>query len=252
MNNIIVGLPSYNSGDTIVRVIEDIKKERDNIHKLISGEVKILVVDDYSSDNTLNVLNELDDIVLVGHESHLGLGMTINTIFKEFLKIGQDGDILVIMDCDSSHNAIFIKDLLVHKRYNIDLNVVICSRFVEGSEVIGLDGKTEVWLNRINKFTQKLLNINSVTDYYSNYRLYDYRIIRVLDTMASNKRKDRIVELDDTSCMLEIIYKISKMGGKFREIPFIIGYNGKESENKINISYIFKALLLPIKLKLKS
>ena len=190
----------------------------------------------------------MQDVILVQHKENQGLGVAVNTIFKEFLRIGEDGDYLVIMDSDFTHKAKYIKELALKKKEDISLNVVICSRYREGSAVKGLSRSREIMSIGASIYNQILLHIPGVRDYTCGYRLYDYRILKGLETSAKNKGRERMVEAQGFSCMVEIAYRISKIRGKFGEVPFVLEYGDREGQSKMKVlKTTINSLLLPFK-----
>ena len=52
---------------------------------------------------------------------------------------------------------------------------------------------------------------------------------------AKNKYGDKLVERKTFSCMMEVLYKLSKIGCVFAEVPFTLRYDKKEGESKMKI-----------------
>jgi glycosyltransferase involved in cell wall biosynthesis len=88
---ICVIVPTYNNGKTIAGVIHAIRKYTENI----------IVVNDGSTDNTLQVLKSINGIQIVGYEKNTGKGFAIQTGFEQALKMGYDYAITI--DSDGQH-----------------------------------------------------------------------------------------------------------------------------------------------------
>ena len=83
-------IPCYNEQNTISKVI---KNSRDSI-KLISDQFEIIVVDDFSTDQTRSILKNFennDDIKIIFHEKNFGKGEAIKTALKHV-----DGKYIII------------------------------------------------------------------------------------------------------------------------------------------------------------
>ena len=137
-------LPAYNEEDNIKVVL-------DNLYKLYKRKFKgkkvfIVIVNDGSSDNTGKVIDKyvrflknkknFFKIKKITHKSNKGLGQTIKSGFKYVLKWSKKEDILISLDCDNTHPANLISLMVKKIKYGNDL--VIASRFVKNSKVVGV------------------------------------------------------------------------------------------------------------------
>ncbi len=81
VQSISVVIPAYNDETTIARLIQD----TDCLLKEISNDYEIVVVNDGSRDNTLDVLKELarkfTNMRLINHEQNQGYGRTIKELY---------------------------------------------------------------------------------------------------------------------------------------------------------------------------
>jgi dolichol-phosphate mannosyltransferase len=94
MTKLSILIPVYNEEKTITEVIDVIKKV--NIGKV---KKEIIVVDDKSTDNTLDALKKIKNIKLVGHNKNQGKGMAVRTAIKH-----ATGDIIIIQDADLEYD----------------------------------------------------------------------------------------------------------------------------------------------------
>lgn len=96
-NKLIVILPALNEGRTIADVISSIPRQLPGIL-----EVRAIVVDDGSSDNTVKQAEAVGALV-VRHGQNLGVGAAFQTGLREALR--QGADIIVNIDADGQFNA---------------------------------------------------------------------------------------------------------------------------------------------------
>ncbi len=141
--NIIVTIPAYNEEFTIGKVIQDIKK----IMSANRYSYKILVVDDGSTDKTVEIARKAGAIVY-SHPKNYGLAETFKTEVEQCLKL--NADIIVHTDADGQYLAEDIPKLIKDVEKGNDL--VLGSRFL---------GKIEEmpWLKRFgNRFFSRIIS----------------------------------------------------------------------------------------------
>lgn len=81
-----VAIPVYNQEELIIKCINSVPKRDD---------IEIVVVDDCSTDNTLETLKQFDNIKLIHNEKNLGIGLTRNVLIENCL-----GDYIFFLDSD--------------------------------------------------------------------------------------------------------------------------------------------------------
>ena len=153
-------MPAYNEAHVIAEVIKGCKKYVD----------RVVVVDDGSTDNTLDIAESLGAYV-VRHETNIGYGAALKNCFETARHLGASA--MVIIDSDGQHDPSEIPKLLEPLKNGFDL--VIGSRFVNGN------GKN---VPIYRKFGMKVLDVATyvaggpnVTDSQSGFRAYGKRAI---------------------------------------------------------------------------
>ena len=240
-NKIFVFLPIYNEGQSIINLLNNfiklIKKTRLNI--------KIIVIDDKSIDHSALLLkkfikkNNEVNIKIISHKKNKGLCGALKTAFDYIIKQCKINDLIVTMDGDNTHNPEAITKMLEVVKNGAD--VVICSRFQNGSKVIGVSffRKFLSFCARINY--SFFIRIKNVNDYTCNYRMYRFSIIE----KALNHYKNDFITYSNFSCVAEILIKISNFNAKFSEIPMTLNYLEKHSISNMKI---IKTIISSLKL----
>lgn len=95
---LIVIIPAYNEEKTIGKVIQEIPKTIEGI-----DEIKILVVDDGSTDNTFQEAKANGADYIFRHKQNLGLAVAFRNGLEKALKEG--AEIIVNIDADLQYNA---------------------------------------------------------------------------------------------------------------------------------------------------
>jgi glycosyltransferase involved in cell wall biosynthesis len=102
---VIVFLPAFNEEESIGKVIENIPRF---FHYHV--DVKVLVIDDGSTDQTVKVAKKAGADYIVSFEKNKGLGAAVRAGLEECYKRG--ADIAVMIDADGEYPANEIPDLI--------------------------------------------------------------------------------------------------------------------------------------------
>jgi dolichol-phosphate mannosyltransferase len=229
--SLFVLLPAYNEQESI----RPLFKKFQTLQQISNMEIKLILVDDGSSDATAQTALEESQLrgillKLVQHPKNAGLGEAIKTGFTTFLEISKEGDFLAAMDCDNTQPP----ELLI-KMYETMIagsyDIAIASRYRKGSKVIGLSKFREImsygasWLFRI------AAHVPGVRDYTCGYRLYNRTFVSKLNMYYG----DNLFTESGFACMIDILLKAKVLRPKIAEIPMVLRYDQKPSASKMNI-----------------
>ena len=104
-------IPSYNSGKTIKKAINSILKQDNN-----SLEYEIIVVDDGSTDNTEEIIENLNENIKFIKKENGGVSSARNRGIKE-----ATGEYIVFVDSDDYISKTLLKDIEKYVEKDIDL-----------------------------------------------------------------------------------------------------------------------------------
>ncbi len=156
---IIVVMPAYNAAETLARTVAE-----------IPGDVvdEILLVDDASSDNTVEVAKELGLTVYM-HDQNFGYGRNQKTCYREALKRGADVVVMVHPDYQYSPKLIVpMADMVAFGEYDVVL----------GSRILGkgaIEGGMPVYkyiANRVLTLVQNILLRQKLSEYHTGFRAF--------------------------------------------------------------------------------
>ena len=112
MSRLIITIPAYNEEKNIQKVIQEIPRQIQGI-----DEVKILVLDDGSSDNTVEAAKNAGADFVISNKTNQGLATTFKRALEQAIKLG--ADIIVNTDADFQYNQTeipkLIQPILEHK-----------------------------------------------------------------------------------------------------------------------------------------
>lgn len=229
-SNIIIGLPAYNEEGALPKLFDKLLFLRD----VYGDRLRIIVVNDGSSDNTENILKEYkeshDFIDYINHDGNQGLGRAMHTLFCHVSQNYGKDDILITLDADNTHNPNIIPEM-IDKLIKEKLDVVIASRFTPGGKEIGLTIERKIYSRGAAAFLKIFFPIANVHDYSCGFRVYD---IGYLDR-AIKAYEGKLVTSKGFECMAEVLARFSKIGVKASEYPLVLEYNLKEGQSKMKV-----------------
>lgn len=123
MTKLIIQIPCYNEEKTLSITLTDLPRELDDV-----SEVKWLVVDDGSSDRTVQVARDHGVDYIVRHLRNLGLARSFMTGLDACVELG--ADIIVNTDADNQYCASDIAKL-IHPILSGEADIVIGSRPID-------------------------------------------------------------------------------------------------------------------------
>ena len=238
-------LPAYNEERNLGPLLDSIRDAMADA----AVPYRVIVVDDGSVDQTAETVSSRGSampIVLVQHPKNQGLGATIRDGLRLAAELAGDGDVIVTMDADQTHNPALIPRMLQAIREGHD--VVIASRYRPGSRVFGLSA-LRILVSLGASWTFRILfPTTGVRDFTCGYRAYRATLLKTeLATYG-----DRFIEAEGFHCMAEILLKLRPLHPIFGEVPFILRYDLKEGATKMRVGRtIRQTLALVVRSRLK-
>jgi len=216
-------IPCYNEAEVIEETINNILK---NWYK------NILVVNDWSRDNSRNILeNFWNKIILLNHLKNRWQWASLETWF-EYLRRYWKIDYIVCFDADWQHSLEDLKKFEEVLDKNKDIDIVFGSRFKKWSNT-NIPLSRKITLKLAILFTFFLSKIK-LSDVHNGFRVFRRKILN-----------DLKITIDWMGHASEIIDIIAKKKIKFMEVPVDIKYTeysltkGQSSSNAINIALRF-------------
>jgi glycosyltransferase involved in cell wall biosynthesis len=221
---LVVLIPAYNEAQNIEKVIQ-------NIPRKIMGidEVKVLVINDGSTDQTIEMATSGGADRIISHDTNTGVGAAFMTGIRNAILM--NADIVVAVDGDSQFDSAQIGRLIA-PILNNQADVVIGSRFRNGRPKNM--PKIKFFGNKI--FTRLVSSLvgQRFTDTQTGFRAY------------SKKSLLNISVVNNFTYTQEVLIDLKFKGLQIAEVPVTVSYDDKRKSRVVKniISYSGKALAI--------
>jgi glycosyltransferase involved in cell wall biosynthesis len=164
---ITVVMPAYNAARTLYRTHQDVPREFVD---------DIVVVDDFSSDETIGISVDLG-LATFAHSQNLGYGRNQKTCYREALKRGADIVVMVHPDYQYSPRLIVpLAGMVAYGEYDVAL----------GSRILGHGARAggmplyKYIANRFLTAVQNVLLGQKLSEYHTGFRAFSSDVLRNL------------------------------------------------------------------------
>ena len=234
--HVYIGLPAYNEEIALPRLL----KRVDSLAAASPLALTVVVYNDGSTDTTAAIASDWRGavpVVLLDGVTNKGLGAGLRALIDYAVKNGKADDVLVVMDCDDTHDPAQIPDMLeaMAKR----AGVVIASRFAPGATVRGVPFLRRLTALGVVMLFKTIHPVRGVWDYTCGYRAYRVGILQD----AARRFGNRLIEEAGFACMVEALLKLNAMGVSFAEVGLHLRYDLKPTESKMAVSSNIRRLL---------
>ncbi|MCX7765602.1 MAG: glycosyltransferase family 2 protein [Candidatus Sumerlaeia bacterium] len=223
---VIIILPAFNEEESIGELLEEFCQL---VHQL--DNYQIILINDGSTDRTVEIAERYKsrlNLTIINHKENRGLGPAIKTgLYAAIDHSTGDNDAIVYMDADCTHSPQYIPSMIAALEKGAD--VVIASRFLPGSQEIGVPFLRRVYSRGARLLFHLFLPIAGVSDFTCGYRAYRSFLIR----RALKIYGDKIIERSGFACTDELLVNLATFDIKIAEVPFILRYDRKKGRSKL-------------------
>ena len=213
---LVVIIPAYNEEKTLPKVIQEIPRQIENI-----DEVKVLVIDDGSTDNTIKTAKKAGADYVTSNNSNQGLARTFKRGLEEALKLG--ADIIVNTDADFQYNQTEVPKL-IKPILNNEAEMVIGNRQVEKLAFMKWTNK---YGNILGSWVLRKILGNNVTDASSGFRSFSRECAMRLNILSTHTYTHETI----IQCMMQKMRIVEvpiefrkREGGKSKLIKNLYGH----------------------------
>ena len=176
LNNkkIVVVLPAYNAASTLNQTYAEIP------HDIVD---EVILVDDASSDNTIDVAQGIGIATVIRHQSNRGYGGNQKTCYDTALAKG--ADIVIMLHPDYQYTPRLIGAMASMIATGL-YNVVFGSRILGRGALRGGMPRYKYLANRMLTFTQNFFMRQKLSEYHTGYRAFAREVLERIDYRANS------------------------------------------------------------------
>ncbi|MFO7702834.1 MAG: glycosyltransferase family 2 protein [Psychroflexus maritimus] len=194
-NKIAVVLPAYNASKTLEKTYGEIP---------FSIVDEVILVDDFSNDDTVEVAKRLGIKNIVKHKENLGYGGNQKSCYNKALEL--KADIVIMLHPDYQYTPKLIESM-AYIIANEVYPVVIASRILGKGALKGGMPVYKYIANRFLTLTQNLLMNQKLSEYHTGYRAFSAKVLNSID--FNNNSNDFIF---DNQMLAQIFAKQFEIG----------------------------------------
>ena len=196
---VIVVMPAWNAARTLERTVEAIPREWVD---------EVILVDDKSSDDTVEVARRVPQLHVIWHPHNVGYGGNQKTCYLEALQRGADA--VVMLHPDGQYEPTLIPDL-VAPILNGEADLVLGSRFAEkGAALAGGMPRWKYVANRLLTGIENRVLGTRLSEMHTGYRAYSRKLLLDVPFLRNAL---------DFSFDTEMLLQASYMGFRIAEVP---------------------------------
>jgi glycosyltransferase involved in cell wall biosynthesis len=214
---VVVVLPAYNAAQTLERTYKEID------FNIVDD---VVLVDDASKDNTVEVGKKLGIKHIISHEKNTGYGGNQKSCYNKALSIG--ADIVIMLHPDYQYTPLLIPAMASIIGNNL-YPVVLGSRILGKGALKGGMPLYKYFFNRFLTFSQNLLINQKLSEYHTGYRSFSKEVLLGINYNINN---------DDFVFDNEMLSQIFMAGFEIAEVTCPTKYF--EEASSINFSRSMK------------
>src|ERR1700722_12826600 len=194
---LVIVLPAYNAALTLEKTYNEIPFD-------IVDDV--ILVDDNSSDKTIEVANELGISHIIGHDVNRGYGGNQKTCYNKALEIG--GDIVIMLHPDYQYTPKLIPSMAYLIANNV-YQVVLGSRTLGKGALHGGMPLYKYVFNRALTFFENVMLRQKLAEYHTGYRAFSREILQRINYRINSE--DFVFDNEMLSQIIYLGYEIAEI-----------------------------------------
>src|SRR5581483_9976684 len=169
---IVVVLPAYNAEKTLEATVRELPQIVDDC----------ILVDDYSSDRTVEVAERLGLPYFV-HDENYGYGRSEQTCYREALAAG--ADVVIMVHPDYQYTPLLVTAMASMIAYGV-YDVVLGSRIIGGTALRGGMPLYKYVANRLLTAFENIFLRVKLSEYHTGYRAFSREVLTTLPILENS------------------------------------------------------------------
>lgn len=171
---IIIVLPAYNAALTLEKTYNEIP------FNIVDD---VVLVDDCSKDNTIEVAEKIGIKRIIQHDRNKGYGGNQKTCYDTALKLG--ADIVIMLHPDYQYTPKLIHSM-AYLIANEVYHVVLGSRVLGGGALKGGMPLYKYVFNRFLTLSQNMIIWQKLSEYHTGYRAFSKKVLETINYHANS------------------------------------------------------------------
>ena len=197
-HKVIVDRPARNAALTLRRTVDAIPKDWVD---------EIILVDDKSTDDTIAVARQIDNVHVVWHPHNVGYGGNQKTCYLQALQ--HDADVVVMLHPDGQYEPTLIP-AMVQPILDGEADMVLGSRFLDGDPMAGGMPRWKYLANRLLTTVENKILGTGFAELHTGYRAYSRQLLLDIPWLRNEV---------DFAFDSEVLMQAVHFGFRIREVP---------------------------------
>jgi dolichol-phosphate mannosyltransferase len=235
VSELFVFFPVYDEGSSAAALVERL----DAACTRLGRPFRLLAVDDGSTDGSgarLAALARERPLTLLSHEGNRGLAAALSTGIAWLCREAGDGDVVVMMDGDDTHDPACLPGMLAALDAGAEL--VVASRFRAGAEIRGVPFSRQLLSRAASRLGRLRFRVPGLTDYSSGYRAVRARALKAAAPLFLERAP--ALERRGFACALELLLLLAEAARgvagvpAVTEVPIVLRYDRKQCPSSMS------------------
>jgi glycosyltransferase involved in cell wall biosynthesis len=229
---VVVVLPAYNAALTLERTYREIP------HDIVD---EVILCDDASRDNTVEIGRQLGIKHIIKHERNKGYGGNQKSLYNRALELG--GDIVIMLHPDYQYTPKLIPSMVSIIGEEL-YPVVLGSRILGKGALRGGMPLYKYIFNRVLTLTQNIIINYKLSEYHTGYRAFSGSVLRSINYAANsddfvfdNQMLSQIVyagyDIAEVTCPTKYFDEASSINFR-RSVKYGLGVLGVSFQHRLN------------------
>ena len=222
---LVIQIPCLNEEESLPRVLSDLPRE-----VIGFDQVEWLVIDDGSTDRTVEVAREHDGdlpVEVLVAERNGGPGKAFDRGFRRALAFAAPDELIVTLESDTTSDLDAVEAMLAAARDGAD--VVLASHHA-GGELANVSAHRRFLSRAASSVIRRGGGLDAST-VSSFFRVYRADVLH----RGYEAYGDTFIRERGFACKAEILMKLSRLGITIAEVPVTLDWSKREGESKMKV-----------------